>query len=223
MRRVGLPIGRRSGISLLELSVVVFIGALLALIIGTVLAGSQGLSTDIERTTRGTMTTTRLVNAIVNSLMAGAEVVSFNGTSLVYQEPVDEDSDGDYVDSAGNVEWGAGGKVGWAYEYLWVDSGTFDESAEGLDLNDDGDRADAFARGDLVLRVVDAAGAERERRVLAGNGSILQNRGGADIAPLFSMPYADSVRVAITSLVVQNHQDQKRGQRFQGQRLVTLR
>jgi len=215
--------GRRSGFTLLEIAVVIAIGTLLVLMIGSVLLGMQGLSLNVEAAARGTSTASRILDPIAKHLASGARVVAFNDTALLVHEPVDGDGDGDFVDVNGNPQWGANAIEGWAYEYLWISTGTISEGAEGADLNGDGDQADSFDEGDLVLRVVDGSGSEQERRGIAGNGIVLQDTGGLELPPLFSMPFLDTVEIDLAIRIVNKLRSDQKVSVLRGRKIVTLR
>ena len=208
--------------TLLEISIALFISVILTLMVGALLLSANGLSMDVEVATRGTSTANRALEQITTDLLP-SEVLNFNETSIVFQEPVDGDGDGDYVDVNGNVQLGAEGVEGRAYEYFWVQTGTLSESGLGLDLNDDGDTADNIASGNLIRRVVNSTGTELSRRTILGNGQLIQSPGSAEIPPLFAMPTTESVEVTVCLPVRSNYRTNETSRLYQGRSLLTLR
>lgn len=50
---------------------------------------------------------------------SGCVLNSNDGKSVVFQVPVDYDSDGDFTDTFGRIDWGANDQLGWSIEYCW--------------------------------------------------------------------------------------------------------
>ena len=80
---------RDAGLTLLEVSVALFLGAVLMLLVGMVLLGSQGLSADIRASTRGTAEVSRVLDALTAELMSGVQVVAFNQQIAVVKGDLD--------------------------------------------------------------------------------------------------------------------------------------
>lgn len=76
---------------------------------------------------------------------------SNNYTMLAFQVPVVSGTA--YWDSLGSIYWGAADNVGWCMVYVFVADQTMNEAADTRDYNEDGDMADIFERGRIVLRI----------------------------------------------------------------------
>jgi hypothetical protein len=108
-------------------------------------------------------------NAISTVEIAAADIVNdlawakvdplTDGTTITYQVPVEVD--GSVADGSDNVNWGSYAAKDEKMEIAFVPSAKpehrADEVADGVDYNGDGDRADTFVKGRIVLREYDAA------------------------------------------------------------------
>ena len=84
----------------------------------------------------------------------GAVLDSNNGQSIVFQVPVDHDSDGDFLDNFGRIEWGADNNLDWSIEYCW------DSTTE-----------------EVLRRIWDSGNTLRENIVMANDISAFRIRG----------------------------------------------
>lgn len=214
---------RCAGLTTLEMAVALFLGSVVISMIGMTLSSAYGVGAEVQISARGNLEVSRVLDTMARRFTSSPRIIAFNDTSLLFQEPVDHDSDGDIVDSNSVVEFGAEDNLGWSYEYLWVQTGSFSESTHGVDVNSDGDEGDLFQEGGLVLRVVDSSGVEQGRNTVAGAGVVLQEAVGSTIPELFTMPFANTVQIELSVPISETRAGLVRTEVFQGRRLITLR
>lgn len=112
---------KKSGFTFIELMVTLFIFSILSLSLWTVL--STGRHTwhrgrtqiELQQEIR------RAMDWMTKELRpsgSGRALISSLGTTITFQVPVDWDNDGDIIDEAGGIEWGADGNANWAIQYL---------------------------------------------------------------------------------------------------------
>ncbi len=212
---------RQGGFTLVELVIVLFLTSVLVSMIGVILVTANCLGVDVQVTTTGTALSNRVADTLARQLSSGVDIINSNDTSVVFQEPVDADGDGDVFDAGGNIQWGAEGILGWTYEYVWIERRSVDEHSVGLDLNSDGDSTDEFPAGEIVLRVLDAGGVEQERRTVSGGADVLQSKTD-DIEPIFAMPTPTLLEVTLTTPVSRFSSGRTTSQSFSSRRFISL-
>lgn len=91
--------------------------------------------------------------------------VSADGSTITLQKPVDPDDDGDVLNDANQIEWGAeyqgADHLGWYIRYAYVQDRVYRESLEGkggFDLNRNGVTNDVFGLGRIVEEIWDNNG-----------------------------------------------------------------
>lgn len=111
---------KRCGFTLVELMVVGLIFTLISLaIFGVLSVGRQSWCTgstqvQLQQETRKAMDW--MVKGLRESGSTHANITE-SGSIITFQVPVDQDNDGDVLDSSSDVEWGAEGNLGWSIEY----------------------------------------------------------------------------------------------------------
>jgi len=195
---------RQRGLTLIEVVIASLVFSVIVLVtLGLwVTAGdaSDTATRDADLHQRGRLLLDELTRTLAQAKILNVSTTPGSLTlnaSVLFQLPVDWDGDGDAVNAAGAIEWGApnpsgaGATLGWRLQLLaWPDR-FLTEAVDGIDYNRDGDKVDSFVSCRVELRTLDAAGVLQATRVLdrevvlndtPRNGDI-DNRDGPD--PLF--------------------------------------
>ncbi len=213
---------RSSGFSLLELFISLSLLFILSSSVAMALISTQGLSRDIFVTTQVTSDLERLIERLSRKLTSGVEIVTSTDTSIIFQEPVDLLSDGNYYDSNNNLVYGADGEENWAYEFLWIRSGSYVEVTEGIDLNSDGDITDLFESGDLVYRILNETGGVERTIRLTSNGNIVRHDFDS-LPPLFNQTDENTIEIILSMPAIDVQRGQRLDRLMQVSKTVSLR
>ncbi|MEW6358750.1 MAG: prepilin-type N-terminal cleavage/methylation domain-containing protein [Planctomycetota bacterium] len=191
------------GFTLIEIviSSVVLMIMMLA-ILGTFDVGQDVASLGSANLSAQTMST-RSVSEMTRALRQ-ARIIGMDATGMwiQFQVPVDwaqvdsdgdgtlDSGDGDILDGADNIEWGAGDNLNWVARYTFEIKNPADpadpvnllveaeEGRAGIDVNGDGDTDDTFTKGCLREYVWDGGGTLRAHRYLTPYSIITTNAGG---------------------------------------------
>ena len=179
------------GMTLIELMIamvvlVIILGAVFGTILNSQSAYNQGL-TEINAQDAAS----RVINQM-KELITESKVISVNGTELVLQKPVDWDGDGDVLDNAMNVEYGAyyngEAHLNATSRIAFGATGVTREATLGYDLNGDGDVTDEFTSGAMFVRFYDSGGAPQtqyERQISGDLICIGDVDGSGTVDPMF--------------------------------------
>ena len=215
------------GFTLLELMVAVgilsmiLLGAGLALNNANDVAALESTRNEMERSSQSALD--RMALELRDSA-ARVVTVSANGSSIQFQVPADLNGNGTILDGAGNIEFGfldnavpRSGTITYRFVQNVVGGQpeVLDESARRMQLNNDADRADRFARG-YILRVTQlTSGAVTKQSILTGRwivqpdgnwGGDVDGDGAAD--PIFRLDGTSGrVLVNLWGLQVDSHKN----------------
>ncbi len=213
---------RQDGLSLLELVITLGLILVLSSSLTMALLSTQGLSRDIFANTQGLGEVERVIERVADRLNSGTQLIAVSETSLLFQDLTDPMGDGTFADDDGNLIWGASGNEGWAYEYVWITVGNFDESLQGLDLNSDGDLTDVFAQGDLSFRVLNEFGAVQQNIALTGGGKIFRDDGD-QLPALFTLINNSTIEIQLSMPIIEVQKGQSYSQLFQATKRIVFR
>ena len=149
---------RDAGFSLLEVIIVTAVLAMVVAMIGTSVTSMATGAASQRRTTLTVRGARIAMERMAESLRSAAVNFTGDGTAeIAFQVPVDSDGDGvlSYTPekTAPDINWGSGhvstGGSGQTKVYRFVKTEVFSEAERDIDLNGDGDVADAFNVGHI--------------------------------------------------------------------------
>lgn len=112
---------KKSGFTFVELMITLLVFSIISLTLWSVLSTGKDswhrgvTQIELQQETRKAMD---WITKELRQSGLGHAQISGAGTVLTFQVPVDWDNDGDIVDDAGNIEWGADGNKDWAIQYF---------------------------------------------------------------------------------------------------------
>lgn len=145
----------REGFTLLEMMIVLAIfGAVMVAAISVLATGQESYNVGAIKTSLEN-DALRVMDLLTGSLpecrISTAPQDSNNYTMLAFQVPVVSGTA--YWDNQGNIYWGAADNQDWCMVYVFVMEETMNEAVDTKDYNEDGDMADIFERGRIVMRI----------------------------------------------------------------------